>query len=205
MKILIADDHQLYLEALAILVNRLDPQAEVTRASSYPEILTLAKTRVDWDGMLVDLNMPGMSYYDGISQLSAAYPDLPIIVITSSDNPVDVSQALSAGALGLISKSMDSDEMLAALRLMLHSGVSIHPSTQVTDQPTNPADAVLLEALTPRQLEVLQQLCQGISNKQIARDMDLSESTVKLHVRAILRALKVDNRTQAVLVAQDLI
>lgn len=208
MKIRIADDHQLYRDALSMLVQRLEPQVEIETASSYAELLSLAAQGGECDAMLVDLNMPGMSYYDGIGQLSRDYPNTPIIVITSSDKPDDVAQALDAGALGLILKSTDSEDMLASLRLMLNSGVSIHPSTISVEKKEKElalAQSSTLDTLTPRQREVLHKLCQGDSNKRIALDMDLSESTVKLHVRAILRALNVENRTQAVLVARDLI
>ncbi len=206
MKIRIADDHQLYRDALSILVQRLDSAVEIETVSSYAALLSLAAQGGSCDVMLVDLNMPGMSYYEGIGQLSRDYPDTPIIVITSSDKPDDVAKALDAGALGLILKSTDSEDILASLRLMLNSGVSIHPSTiSVKKKDKSLAQASTLEGLTPRQREVLHKLCQGDSNKRIALDMDLSESTVKLHVRAILRGLGVENRTQAVLAAQDML
>ncbi len=197
MKILIADDHQLYQDALSILVQRLGEPTEIHLANSYTELLQRAETSDNWALMLVDLNMPGLSYYEGIAQLSQRHPDTPIIVISSSEDPNDSQRALEAGALGYMSKSMKSDDMLNAIKLMLSSGISIHPSHTSFTPQTN------LTALTPRQRDVLTLLCQGESNKRIALNLDLSEHTVKLHVRAILHALNAENRTQAVIIAKQ--
>lgn len=200
MKILIADDHELYRDALSILVQRIEEPTKVHLSSSYTDLLQLAQSADDWDLMLVDLNMPGLSYYDGIAQLSAQHPNTPIIVVTSSDDPKDSHLALKAGALGYMSKSMKSDDMLNAIKLMISTGISIHPnhSTHLTTESS-------LDELTPRQQDVLRQLCQGESNKRIARNLDLSEHTVKLHVRAILQTLNAENRTQAVIIAKQLL
>jgi DNA-binding NarL/FixJ family response regulator len=196
MKILIADDHQLYQDALSILVQRLDEPTEIHLSSSYTELLQLAAASDNWGLMLVDLNMPGLSYFEGIAQLSTQHPDTPIIVITSSDDPEDSQRALQAGAQGYMSKAMKSDDMLNAIKLMLSSGISIHPNYAA------PAESNISE-LTPRQQDVLELLCQGESNKRIALNLDLSEHTVKLHVRAILQALNAENRTQAVIIAKQ--
>jgi len=197
MKILIADDHQLYQDALSILVQRLDEATEIHLASSYTELLQRAETDEQWALMLVDLNMPGLSYYEGIAQLSQRHPDTPIIVISSSEDPKDSQRALEAGALGYMSKSMKSDDMLNAIKLMLSSGISIHPNHTAVQQQQN------FTTLTPRQRDVLTLLCQGESNKRIALNLELSEHTVKLHVRAILQALNAENRTQAVIIAKQ--
>lgn len=201
MKIIIADDHELYRDALSILLQRLDEPTEIHISSSYTELLKLAQTENDWGLILVDLNMPGLSYYDGIAQLSAEHPNTPIIVVTSSNNPEDSQRALKAGALGYMSKSMKSDDMLNAIKLMLSSGISIHPNYDSTPTPETSLDKT---ELTPRQHDVLSLLCQGESNKRIALNLDLSEHTVKLHVRAILHALHAENRTQAVITAKQL-
>jgi len=205
MKILIADDHELYREALSILVHRLGQDIDVHSACNFTELLDLVQAQTGWDAILIDLNMPDLNFYDGISQLTKDYPDTPVIVVTSSEDPNDTQRALEAGALGYMTKSMKSDDMLNALRLMLESGISIHPVAANDPQNTPLTEDDILQALTPRQFEVLQQLCEGASNKRIALDMDLSESTVKLHVRAILSALEVSNRTEAVIKAKQLL
>ncbi len=198
MKILIADDHELYRDALSILVQRLDEPTEIHLSSSYTELLDQAEASDNWDLMLVDLNMPGLSYYEGIAHLSAQHPNTPIIVVTSSSDPKDSQRALKAGALGFMSKAMTSDDMLNAIKLMLSNDISIHPN-----HPTSPKSS--LDDLTPRQQDVLSLLCNGESNKRIAINLDLSEHTVKLHVRAILQALNAENRTQAVIIAKQLL
>jgi DNA-binding NarL/FixJ family response regulator len=198
MKILIADDHELYRDALSILIQRLDEPTEIHLSSSYTELLERAEASDNWDLMLVDLNMPGLSYYEGIAQLSAQHPDTPVIVVTSSNDPKDSQRALKAGALGYMSKSMKSDDMLNAIKLMLSNGISIHPNHPIAPESS-------LDNLTPRQQEVLTLLCNGESNKRIALNLDLSEHTVKLHVRAILQALNAENRTQAVITAKQLL
>lgn len=208
MKILIADDHELYRDALSILVQRLDSAAEIHLSSSYDELLAFSSSENDWDLMLVDLNMPGLSYYGGIAQLTAAHPNTPVIVVTSSEDPRDTQRALKAGALGYMSKAMKSSDMLNAIQLMLNSGISIHPTHDLANESSSPSvmnEPASLDKLTPRQQEVLKRLCEGESNKRIALNLDLSEHTVKLHVRAILQALNAENRTQAVIVAKRLV
>jgi len=205
MKILIADDHELYREALSILVRRLADDIDVHLACNFTELLNLVKTQDGWDAILIDLNMPDLNFYDGISHLTQSYPDTPVIVVTSSEDPSDTQQALQAGALGYMTKSMKSDAMLNALKLMLDSGISIHPVAANDPQNIPLTKDDLSEVLTPRQFEVLQHMCEGSSNKRIALNLTLSESTVKLHVRAILNALDVSNRTEAVIKAKELL
>jgi DNA-binding NarL/FixJ family response regulator len=208
IKILIADDHELYRYALSILVQRLDKATEIHLSSSYDELLAFASSESDWDLMLVDLNMPGLSYYDGIAQLTDAHPNTPAIVVTSSEDPKDTLLALKAGALGYMSKAMKSSDMLNAIQIMMNSGISIHPTHQLARDSSSTSaisEPASLDKLTPRQQDVLKRLCEGESNKRIALNLDLSEHTVKLHVRAILHALNAENRTQAVIVAKRLL
>lgn len=205
MKILIADDHELYREALSILVRRLADDIDVHLACNFTELLSLVKHQDGWDAILIDLNMPDLNFYDGISQVTKIHPDTPVIVVTSSEDPSDTQQALEAGALGYMTKSMKSDAMLNALKLMLDSGISIHPVAANDPQNIPLTEDALSQALTPRQFEVLQHMCEGSSNKRIALNLALSESTVKLHVRAILNALNVSNRTEAVIKAKELL
>ncbi len=201
MKILIADDHELYRDALSILVKRLDSDVDIHVVANYTDLLSLATEDSQWDLILIDLNMPGLGYFEGISQLTKQQPDTPIIVITSSEDPKDSQLAIKAGALGYISKSMKSDDILTALNLMLSSGISIHPAHS---EANNMSDVDLSE-LTLRQKDVLNLMCLGSSNKRIALNLNLSEHTVKLHVRAILQALNVENRMQAVIIAKPLL
>lgn len=205
MKILIADDHELYREALSILVRRLEHDIDVHLACNFTELLELVQSQTGWDAILIDLNMPDLNFYDGIKQLTTDYADTPVIVVTSSEDPNDTQRALEAGALGYMTKSMKSDAMLTALKLMLDNGISIHPVAANDPKNSPQTQDDLVQALTPRQYEVLLQLCEGASNKRIALNLDLSEGTVKLHVRAILNTLNVSNRTEAVIKATEII
>ncbi|MFT7413512.1 MAG: two-component system nitrate/nitrite response regulator NarL [Methylophagaceae bacterium] len=157
--------------------------------------------------MLVDLNMPGLSYYECIAQLTAAHPNTPVIVVTPSEELKDTQLALKAGALGYMSKAMKSNDMPNAIQPMLNSGISIDPTHQRENNTLSTSltgESGSLDKLTPRQQEVLTRLCEGESNKRIALNLDLSEHTVKLHVRGILQTLNAENRTQAVIVVKCL-
>jgi two-component system, NarL family, nitrate/nitrite response regulator NarL len=197
MKILLADDHELYREGLAMLVSAHFGACEVRQASDFDELVSLASQQDDWSAIIVDLHMPGLDYQAGIRRLKKQFPDTPLIVITSSQDPADTRQALDAGALGYILKSMKNNEITQALELIIQQGISIHPAVKNT-----PVTSSNQESLTPRQEQVLALMCEGASNKRIALDMGLSESTVKIHVRAILAFFGVSNRTEAVIEAR---
>ena len=199
MKILIADDHELYRDALLLLISRIKSTAEISCCCDFSELTQQLSNDDNWDAVLIDLNMPYLNGWDDIKHLVHTYQTTAFIVITSSDAPSDTQRAMEVGALGYIVKSMSSDDMLKSLSLMLENGVSIHPVTKAATKP----DDSLFSELTPRQYEVLKHICKGASNKRIALDLELSESTVKLHVRAILRALSVSNRTEAALLAKQ--
>lgn len=195
MKILIADDHELYREALSLLVSNQFADADITEVADFRELLGVASEACDWAAFIIDLNMPGADFPSAIRTLNQRYPTVPIVVITSSDRPEDTQQALQAGALGYILKSMKNEEIAQSLTLIVKSGISLHPATSAPPSSAN-------GELTPRQTEVLKRMCEGASNKRIALDMGLSESTVKIHVRAILSHFDVANRTEAVIQAK---
>jgi DNA-binding NarL/FixJ family response regulator len=193
--ILIADDHDLYREALAMLISKSFPQHESCQANNFSQLLTVAQQQQDWFAFIIDLNMPDGDIDHTIKTLKIQHPKTPIIVISASERPEDTHKAMQHGILGYITKSMDNSEITQAIELMLKRGISIHPVTE--SQTTNKEIP-----LTPRQKEVLSRMCEGASNKRIALDMGLSESTVKIHVRAILSSLEVSNRTEAVIKAK---
>ncbi len=197
MKLLIADDHELYRDALVMLITQHFSEYSCTEATSFDELIQRIQTEQDWSAFIVDLHMPGLNFVAGIKQIKTHFPDVPLIVITSSDNPEDTQSAMAAGALGYILKSMKNEEIIQALTLILNHGISIHPAI--------PSEAVSKNTFdfTPRQQEVFTMMSKGASNKRIALDMGLSESTVKIHVRAILNTLQVSNRTEAVLKAKQ--
>jgi DNA-binding NarL/FixJ family response regulator len=193
---------------LRYLLAQLDDQVEIVEAKDGAEALSLASSHPDLELILLDIGMPGMDGLTGLRLFRARMPAVPVVVVSGSEEPADVRQALEAGALGFIPKSSPSKVMLGALRLVLSGGVYLPPSYLAGAQAMRvPVTATSVEALglTPRQHDVLRLLGQGKSNKEIARALGLVEGTVKLHISAILRALGVDNRTQAVIAATRLL
>lgn len=231
MRILIADDHELFRDGLRLVLGELGPDVVVEHASSYDEALAVvARSRdggVPFNVVLLDLVMPGMPWTDGLAAMNLAAPDSAVVILSASDDRRLVLETVRRGAKGFIPKTSSSRLMLSALRLVLSGGVYLPPAVlddgaggqaaEAADpmahldghaSAAGAAGAAVLDAvdvpLTPRQREVLALLGQGKSNKEIARILDLSEGTVKLHVTAILKALNVNNRTGAVVAASRL-
>ena len=208
MKILVADDHALFRDGLRYLLGQLGEPVEVLEAKDGAAALELAGAHPELELVLLDLGMPGVDGLAGLRLLRARSPAVPVVILSGSEEPADVRQALDAGALGFIPKSSTSQVMLSALRLVLSGGMYLPPSYLERAQSVRvPLAASSLDSLglTPRQLDVLRLLGQGHSNKEIARVLQLAEGTVKLHISAILRALGVDNRTRAVVAAARLL
>jgi DNA-binding NarL/FixJ family response regulator len=202
MKVLLADDHALFREGVRLVLESLvNGPLEIAEASDFIQSLAYIRSGFQADVGLVDLNMPGMDGFSGLEALKRAAPDIHLVVVSGSEDPQDVRRALDAGAMGYITKSSSSAAMMEAIRAVLGGEMFISPGLVVPDA-ISPGDAEVVKTmLTPRQRDVLAMLRQGKSNKEIARDLDLAEITVKLHVTAILRALGVENRTQAAIAA----
>jgi DNA-binding NarL/FixJ family response regulator len=206
MKILLADDHPLFREGVKQVLFQLDERMVVVDAQDYPTLFTQTEAHPDVDLALIDLNMPGMPSRSGILEFRYRFPDLPLVILSASESRQDIEQAFSAGALGYIPKSSPSPAILHALNLVLSGGMYVPP---LVNQPP-PADAPPPArpvtkpgiSLTTRQTEVLHYLLQGMPNKAIARSLNFSEGTVKIHMAAIFRALGVNNRTEAVIAAR---
>ncbi len=208
VKILVADDHALFRDGLRYVLARLGDDVEILEAKNCAEALALVGSRSDLDLVMLDLAMPGMDGLAGLRALRARSPAVPVVILSASEEPADMRQALDRGAMGFIPKSSTSSVMLSALRLVLSGGVYLPPAFLERHQSgTTPIAASSVEALglTPRQHDVLRLLGQGQSNKEIARVLGLAEGTVKLHISAILRALGVHNRTGAVVAAARLL
>lgn len=206
MKLLIVDDHPIVREGLAAVLRQAGPDTTVLQAGGGAEGLDLAAANTDLDAVFLDLAMPEMGGLAAIRQFGARRPDLPVIVLSSSEDAEDVRRALASGALGYVPKSAPPRTLLAALQLVLAGDVYVPPlllgEARAVQAGGAGAAAAFHGRLTERQIDVLRLVCRGASNKEIARQLALSDKTVKAHVTAIFRALNVVNRTQAATAAQ---
>lgn len=207
MKLLIVDDHPVLREGLAALLQQASAQTEVLQACDDAAGLRLAEAHPDLDAVFLDLNMPGGGGMPAIQEFGRCRPDLPVIVLSSSEDPHDIRRALALGALGYIPKSASPRTILSALQLVLSGSVYVPPvmlnaMAASAGHGGGPQGPEALSNLTDRQVDVLKQLCRGLSNKEISRELNLSEKTVKAHITAIFRTLNVVNRLQAAAIAR---
>jgi DNA-binding NarL/FixJ family response regulator len=208
-KFVIADDHALFRTGLRLLLVDGCGPGEVREASDVPELRALLAQAPDVDLVVLDLFMPGMNGGATLRDLRQHYPALRFVVMSASEERKNVLDALGAGAFGYIPKSLEPLAMIAAFQQILGGGIYAptllltEPSVAPEPAPTS-VDPQILATLTPRQCEVLRLLGKGQANKEIARALDISEGTVKIHLAAIFRLLDVRNRTEAVLKASAL-
>ena len=210
MKVLVVDDHALIRDALRGVLKELKGDATVVDAADSRNALRLAEEKPDLGLVLLDLNLPDRSGFELLAELRGRHPAVSVVVLSAQSDRDSVARALDLGATGFIPKSASREVMLSALRLVFSGGVYIpaeilgprgeqpparrgQPATGT--RPGSPRDV----GLTDRQVEILALMMQGKSNKAICRSLDLAEPTVKNHVTAILKALKVTNRTEAVI------
>lgn len=205
MRILLADDHPLFREGVKPVLEKLDPDVEILEAVDFPSAFETMHRAGEVDLVLMDLYMPGMAGVEGVTRFRATFPEVPVVVLSASEQIEDIQRLLAAGALGYITKSTPSDAILDALRRVLAGGVYVPPALLDTPEGALPPPlSSRYPALSYRQIQVLRELAKGQSNKQIGYALDVTEGTVKLHMAAIFRILKVNNRTEAVLVAQKM-
>ena len=200
--ILIADDHPLFRQALALAVSRVVPDARVIEAGTLAAAANAVAGASDLKLILLDLKMPGAVGYSGIAMLHAEHPAVPILVVSSAEGSSAAEEARAFGAIGFLRKDSDLSRIEDAIRAAL--GTSAPAST--VSRSSEPVDQVreTVAGLTPTQLKVLLAVLEGQLNKQIAHNLGMSEATVKAHMTAIMRKLDVRNRTQAALVARSL-
>lgn len=218
MNFLVIDDHALIRDALRGVLNELKQDSTIAEASNYRQAMRLLEQNPDYGLILLDLHLPDRNGLTVLAELRQRYPPISIVVLSAFNDYDNVVRALNLGALGFIPKSAERAVMLGALQLVLAGGTYIPPdilncgsSATVTVLPmpaVPPADAQSVSpadlGLTERQVEVLAHVILGMSNKAICRKFDLAERTVKNHVTAVLRALKVTNRTAAAFKAREL-
>ena len=197
MKILVVDDHPLIQQALADALPQIDGGLEVMAAIDRDEALAALSRHPDCALVLLDLTLPGAHGLDLLVEMRRTFPRLPIVVLSATHDRATVGAALAAGAQGYIAKTSTPKELLDAVRTVLAGGSSVtRDFARATPMIGGIPGDVL--GLTTRQADVLRLLVQGKPNKIICRDLRLSEGTVKVHVSAILKALNVRSRAQAI-------
>lgn len=201
MKILIADPISVVRAGLRQVLRDLDPNVTIVEASDF--ILAAQSTTPDFDLVVIELAMPGMDGVAGIRALNARAPSTPVVVFSAADDPRAMIAAIEAGARGYVPKTTPNAVLVAALRLVLAGGIYLPPVASLSRRPEPDAMAVgALAKLSRRQREILSLVSEGMSNQTIGDRLELTLSTVKAHVTAILKILGVENRTQAVLLAK---
>ncbi|HTU64543.1 MAG TPA: response regulator transcription factor [Steroidobacteraceae bacterium] len=199
MKLLIVDDHPLFRDGLAALLRQADAAVTILQASSTEDALNVVDEQVV-DAVFMDLMMPGMSGEAAVREFGRRHPDVPVIILSSSENASDVRRVLNAGASGYIPKSATAQTVVSALRLVLSGNVYVPPllvSAATSADPRGHDAPRALSQLTDRQIDVLRYLKDGLTNKEISANLGIAEKTVKVHIAAIFRTLNVVNRTQA--------
>jgi two-component system nitrate/nitrite response regulator NarL len=210
MRILIVDDHTLFRRGFSLLLQRLYPETEIEEASDVATALDVVR-RTPVDLVLLDLAMPGMEGFSGLEQLRDAVPSAAIVIVSAISDSDRIREALERGARGYVLKTINDAALKHALSLVM-SGETYVPAELLQERslknlggPGGKGGAENpLANLTERQRDVLGLLMTGQSNKEIARDLGLLESTVKAHIKVILNKLSVANRTQAAMVATAL-
>jgi two-component system, NarL family, nitrate/nitrite response regulator NarL len=208
MKLLIVDDHPVLRDGLAALLAQAGPDTAVLQARDAREGLALVESHPDLDLIILDLAMPGMKGLQALTEFGRKRPDLPVIVLSSSEDPRDVRQALASGALGYVPKSASQQVLLSAVRLVLNGDLYIPPlilgePSSAVERRSDGAGHNSRRLLTTRQVEILVLLSEGKPNKTIAATLTLSEKTVKAHISAIFKTLNVVNRTQAAVAGRE--
>jgi len=206
MNILLADDHVLFRSGMRYILAEFGADVSIHEVGSGEELLEAVRSQV-FDLVLMDMLMPGMNQGDVIGMIRALHPKLPIVIVSMLDSPSVIRGAVASGASGFIPKTSTSVLMTEAIRLVLAGGVYLPPSVLAVEEAAPaeegggalPSDA----RLTRQQRAVLAELSVGKSNKEIAQSLSISEATVKVHLAAIMRTLKVHNRTQVVLAAKQ--
>lgn len=215
MKILIADDHELFLKGLELILADSYPKAELIKSKDYTEIFEAIQKDKDFDLILTDLAMPGARWLEALKKIHETLPETPIIILSAVFDKEIVQKTIELGAAGYIPKTSSNAVILSAVNLVLSGGVYIpvellqgasqsefNMLKQLDSLPENQEISEKVKILSPRQIDVLKLIAEGKSNKQIAYELGLTEGTVKLHVTAILKLLNVYNRTGAVAAAK---
>ncbi len=200
MRVLIADDHDLLRDTLVAFLDAAGG-TETLSAATLQEATAILEKELPFDIVLLDLNMPGMNGLDGLTKTLEAFPGQRVAIISGNATRDIAETALAQGAAGFIPKTLPAKSLVNAIKFMAMGEQYMPIDFMTAEEPSAPNP--LAEKLTQRETQVLQGLTEGKSNKEIARDLDLTEPTIKLHVKTLYRKLGVANRTQAAIMARE--
>jgi DNA-binding NarL/FixJ family response regulator len=200
-RFIIVDDHPLFRGALGQALSAAFDNAEILEAGSLDELGDRLAMAGETDLILLDLSMPGVHGVSGLLYLRAQHPEVPVVIVSASDDPATIRQCLDCGASGFIPKSQPVERIREAIRRIIGGEVWLPSDVDLSGLPAAESAELVsrLSTLTPQQVRVLMMLGEGLLNKQIAFKLGVSEATIKAHVSAILQKLGVDSRTQAVI------
>lgn len=204
--IIIADDHPLLRSAMLEAVKSIMPTTNTVEAGRFEEVVVKLSENPNTLLILLDLKMPGVQGLSGLIFLRSQHPDVPVLVVSGTDDVNTIRKCMEFGASGFMPKTLTKAQMSEVLKTVLEGGTWVDPNIDLS-KPFNEKHKEIVTrvlSLTPQQLRVLMMLREGLLNKQIAYDLSVSEATVKAHVSAILLKLGVESRTQAVIMAQKI-
>lgn len=203
MKIILADDHPLFRQALSITLKSHFTNAEIFGAQTIPELEQHLKNQSNADLLLLDLDIPGAQGFNSLITVRRLYPDLGVVIISGFEDKETIHKAMSLGAAGFVPKSTPVPEMVMAIKEVLNGTLWTPDGDFDSGVQVVTADDKIA-SLTPKQHKILLMFADGLLNKQIAYELGLSESTIKSHASTIFLKLGVRNRTQAVIVLNEL-
>ena len=200
MRMLLVDDHALFRDGLKFVLNDLDGDVELLEAGNCNDAFAILEEDDDFDLILLDLDLPGMSGLEGLQKIRVMTPVIPVVILSGSEDGNLVRRGLELGVMGYIPKSLSSDIMLQALQLVMKGGRYVPDNILLSAPEKNKRS---LQSLTSRQLEILRHITMGKSNKEIARALGIADNTVRVHISAIFQVLNVNNRTEAAYAAMQ--
>lgn len=203
---IIADDHPLFRDAMKLAVSSLSPNCTILTAGDLEELRTILRERDAADLVMLDLTMPGTTGFTSLVSVRAEFPETPVVVVSAKEDPTTIRKCLDLGASGFIPKSSSTEHIMQGVREVLAGEIYVPSHVDLEEDSHSESSDLIrkLQSLTPQQTRVLTMLGEGLLNKQIAYELNVSEATVKAHVSAVLLKLAVDSRTQAVIIMNKL-
>ncbi len=204
LKLLVVEDHALVREGLVRLLGQVDEEATVTGKADFESALALLDAEEDFDLILLDLALPGIDGFAGLDILRKRFPSIPVAVVSAFDDVPTVTRVMNLGASGFIPKAFSGEALLSAVREVLDGSIfrpGVSSGARLDSFTPVPSSNVCVQpveiGLTDRQSQVLALMVRGLSNRDIAEQLELSEGTVKIHATAVFKTLGVSSRTQA--------